>query len=44
MTMKKLPLAFIFFNCTFSYAQTLPSGKKNDLVFPGSSWEYIKDP
>ncbi|MBL0337263.1 MAG: serine hydrolase [Chitinophagaceae bacterium] len=42
--MKKLLFAVLILYSTFSYAQTLPSEKKTDFVFPDNSWEYVKDP
>ncbi len=42
--MKKVLVTLLVSYSTFSFAQTFPSGKKNDFVFPGNSWEYVKDP
>ena len=44
MSMKKLLFVILFFYCTFSYAQTFPSDKKNAFVFPDNTWEFVKDP
>ena len=44
MSKKKLLFAVLILYSTFSYAQTLPSEKKTDFVFPDNSWEYVKDP
>jgi CubicO group peptidase (beta-lactamase class C family) len=44
MSMKKLLCAVLILYSTFSYAQTLPSDKKNNFVFPDNSWEYVKAP
>jgi len=44
MSMKKLLFVILFFYCTFSYAQTFPSDKKNAFVFPNNTWEFVKDP
>ena len=44
MSKKKFLFSILILYSTFSYAQTLPSDKKTEFVFPDSSWEYIKDP
>ena len=44
MSKKKLLFAVLILYSTFSYAQTLPSDKKTEFVFPDKSWEYVKDP
>lgn len=44
MSKKKLLFAVLILYSTFSYAQTLPSNKKTEFVFPNNSWEYVKDP
>ncbi|MBK6825859.1 MAG: serine hydrolase [Chitinophagaceae bacterium] len=44
MSKKIFVFAALISYSTFSYSQTYPSDKKADFVFPGNSWEYVKDP
>ncbi len=44
MSKKILLFTILILYSIVSFAQTLPSDKKTEFLFPASSWEYVNDP